>query len=109
MTTNAHIVINTCPDTETARKLARALVEEKLAACVNIIDSVRSIYRWKGEIQDDGEVLLLIKSGIDQFPALCDRLQELHPYELPEIVAVPISMGLPGYLDWLINPDTQDG
>ena len=106
MTANAHIVINTCPDSETARKLARVLVEENLAACVNIIDGVRSIYRWNGEIQDDGEVLLLIKSGVDQFSALRERLQQLHPYELPEIVAVPISDGLPEYLDWLMKPNT---
>lgn len=106
MTANAHIVINTCPDSETAQSLARVLVEENLAACVNIIDGMRSIYRWNGVLQNDDEVLLLIKSGVEQFSALCERLKELHPYELPEIVAVPISTGLPEYLDWLIHPNT---
>ena len=105
MPADAHIVINTCPDTETAQRIAASLVEENLAACVNIIDNVRSVYRWQGRLQNDGEVLLLIKSPVSRFSALQDWLQELHPYELPEIVAVPITDGLPGYLSWINNPD----
>lgn len=105
MSADAHIVLNTCPDTDTAQHIAGILVEENLAACVNIIGNVRSVYRWQNQIQNDSEVLLLIKSPVSRFSALRDRLQELHPYELPEIVSVPISDGLPEYLAWINNPD----
>lgn len=101
--TDVHIVLTTCPDKETAQTLARTLVEQNLAACVNIIDGIQSIYRWKDDIQDDSELLLIIKSPVECFPALQDRLLELHPYELPEIVTVPVTDGLPGYLDWILN------
>lgn len=105
MTPTCQIVLTTCPDADSAARLARALVEEKLAACVNVLPPMRSVYRWKGRIEEASEQLLVIKSAVAQFPALCDRLRALHPYELPEIVALPIRDGLPEYLAWILQPE----
>ena len=99
------IVLTTCPDAACAERIARALVEEGLAACVNILPPMRSIYKWKGKIEDASEQLLVIKSTLARFPAIRDRLRSLHPYELPEIIAVPIADGLPEYLAWLNKPE----
>lgn len=99
------LCLTTCPDAEFAEKIGRALVEERLAACVNILPSMRSIYRWRGQIESAGEQLLLIKIRAEDYPAVEQRLRELHPYELPEVIAVPIVNGLPAYLSWLENPD----
>ena len=99
------IVLTTCPDAACAERIARALVEEGLAACVNILPPMRSIYRWKGKIEGATEQLLVIKSAVARFPAIRDRLRALHPYELPEIIAVPIVDGLPEYLAWLNHPE----
>jgi periplasmic divalent cation tolerance protein len=95
------LCLSTCPDAETAARIARALVEERLAACVNQLPGVNSTYRWHDEIHDDAEVLLLIKTTRERFDALCDRLAELHPYEVPELIAFEIAHGLPAYLEWL--------
>ena len=95
------LVLCTVPDRETGGRIARTLVEESLAACVNIQDGLTSVYRWQGEIQTDAEALLLIKSRLDRFDALARRLRALHPYELPEIIAVPITSGLADYLAWI--------
>ena len=102
------IVLTTCPDAVSAERIARALVEEGLAACVNILPPMRSIYRWKGKIGDATEQLLVIKSTVARFPAIRDRLRTLHPYELPEIIAVPIADGLPEYLAWLNHPEKNE-
>jgi len=99
------IVLTACPDATCAEHIARVLVEEGLAACVNILPPMRSIYRWKGKIEDATEQLLVIKSAPARFPAIRDRLRALHPYELPEIIAVPIADGLPDYLAWLNHPE----
>jgi len=101
------IVLNTCPDESVAQNIASALVEKRLAACVNIVPGVVSIYRWQGKINQDQELLLIIKSTSDAFPAISDCIQSLHPYELPEIIAVPIDTGLPQYLSWLSNPEQK--
>lgn len=98
------IVLTTCPDAATAERIARTLVEEKLAACVNMLPPMRSIYRWKGQVEDATEQLLVIKTA-QQFAAVRDRIRSLHPYELPEIITVPIADGLPDYLAWLRNPE----
>jgi periplasmic divalent cation tolerance protein len=95
------IVCCTCPDAETASRLAGRLVEEGLAACVNLIPGLTSIYSWQGDVQRDPEVLMLIKTRGERFDALADRLRELHPYDLPEIIATPIVAGLPDYLNWV--------
>jgi len=100
-----NIVITTCPDGATAERIARALVEEGLAACVSILPPMRSIYKWKGKIEDATEQQLIIKSNRDRFPSIMERIRTLHPYELPEIIAVPIADGLPDYLRWLHHPE----
>lgn len=81
--------------------MARMLVDRRLAACVNIVPQVRSIYRWKGEVEDARESLLLIKTTEDRFSEVRDALRQQHSYELPEIIALPITDGLPEYLAWL--------
>ncbi|MCE3004224.1 MAG: divalent-cation tolerance protein CutA [Xanthomonadaceae bacterium] len=91
----------TCPDEATAARIARALVDERLASCVNRLPGVRSTYRWQGAVHDDAEVLLLIKTTRARLPALRERLPALHPYELPELIAVEVAGGLPAYLDWV--------
>jgi len=91
----------TCPNAESARHLAEALVRERLAACVNRIPAIQSTYRWKGEVTTDTEELLLIKTTAAYFEALKERVLALHPYELPELVAVPVERGHAAYLDWV--------
>jgi periplasmic divalent cation tolerance protein len=99
------LVLSTCPDNATAERLATMLVEQRLAACVNVLPGLTSVYRWQGEIQRDSEVLLLAKSRADRYPelesALVEHQVEHHPYELPEVVAVSLEQGLEGYLAWL--------
>ena len=97
------LVLNTCPDEAVAEKIAENLVSQRLAACVNILPKIRSIYAWKGNIEHDNEVLLLIKTREDQFQALQQAILQLHPYELPEIVAVSLETGLADYLRWIDN------
>lgn len=95
------IVLNTCPNADTARTLAAHLVEQRLAACVNIISGIHSVYRWRGGIERGEEHLLLIKTRQSAYAALEQAIRAHHPYELPEIVAVPVSQGLPAYLEWI--------
>lgn len=95
------LALCTCPDAETAERLAALAVSERLAACVNIVPGLTSVYRWQGAVQRDAEVLLLAKTRADRYPALEQALVAAHPYELPEVVAVSLSHGLPGYLAWL--------
>ncbi|AGG87521.1 divalent-cation tolerance protein CutA [Rhodanobacter denitrificans] len=90
-----------CPDTASAQAIAGALVDERLAACVNRLPGVHSTYRWQGAVTRDSEELLLIKTTAARFDALKARLLELHPYELPELVAVPVQRGHAAYLDWV--------
>jgi len=97
----ALLCLSTCPDAETAAKIARVLVEERLAACVNRVSGIASTYRWQGKIHEDTEVLMMIKTTCERFDALRDRLTALHPHDLPELVALEIAEGLPAYLDWL--------
>jgi periplasmic divalent cation tolerance protein len=97
-----------CPDRATADRIARALVEERLAACVNVVPGIGSTYRWKGVVEQADEVLLIIKTVRARLTAVGDRLAALHPYELPELVAVEAVGGLPGYLGWLAE-QTQPG
>ncbi len=96
-----YLVINTCPDLATAQRLAERMVGEKLAACVNIVPAVRSVYEWHGALQHDEECLLYIKTRAERYAALEEALRRHHPYELPEIIAVPIEAGLPAYLAWV--------
>ena len=91
----------TCPDDASAARLAEALVEERLAACVNRLPGVSSTYRWEGKLSTGVEVLLLLKTTAARFEALKTRLLELHPYALPELIAVPVERGHAAYLDWV--------
>jgi len=102
----AVVVLCTCPDEIVAERIATALVDERLAACVNRVPGVVSTYRWKSEVCRDSECLLLIKTTIERFAALSERIVALHPYELPEVVAVDIARGLPRYLEWVAAATT---
>jgi len=95
------LVLTTLPDQTAAETLAAALVENRLAACVNILQPCRSIYRWQGTVETADEVPLLIKTTEARYPALEAAIRARHPYEIPEIIALPISQGLPGYLAWV--------
>ncbi len=95
------IVLCTCPDDQTATIIADKLVAEGYAACVNIVPGIMSVFEWKNNIEHENELLLLIKSRQDCYPELEAVIQELHPYELPEIIAVSIERGLSGYLEWI--------
>ncbi|MDR1995609.1 divalent-cation tolerance protein CutA [Azonexus sp.] len=95
------LLITNCPDETVANAIALAVVEEKLAACVNLLPRVQSIYRWQGVVESASEIPLLIKTTGERYAALEARIRELHPYTVPEIIAVPISRGLPAYLNWL--------
>lgn len=99
------LVLTTCPDAKTARRLARALVSERLAACVNIVPIEQSVYRWKGRIESARERLLVVKSERRAYAAIERAVRALHPYELPEIIAVPIVAGFGPYLAWISRPD----
>ncbi len=98
---DAVVVLITAPDEEAAARIGRALVTEGLAACVNIVKGVRSIYRWKGEINDDAEALMLVKTTAGGFDRLERFVRKAHPYETPEIIAIPVTDGSKPYLDWL--------
>jgi periplasmic divalent cation tolerance protein len=95
------VVLITAPDAETALSLARALVQERLAACANVVPGVRSLYRWQGELRDDAEVLLVVKTTRARCEALAARVRDLHPYELPEVLALPAAGGSEAYLEWV--------
>lgn len=97
------LCFSSCPDAATAERIADALVGERLAACASIVPGLRSIYRWRGEVRHDAETLLLIKTTRTRYPALQARLQQLHPYELPELLAVESVAGLPAYLQWVVE------
>lgn len=106
----ALLCLTTCPDFDTAQRIANALVEERLAACVNFLPGMHSTYRWQGKVQHAGEVLLLIKTTRVRMPAVQERIVALHPYELPEVLTVEAG-GLPAYLQWIAretDPSAQD-
>ena len=98
-----HLVFCSCPDPDTAQRLATALVEARLAACVSVLPQMRSVYRWQGAVEQADEVLLLAKTTGERLPVLVEQLRARHPYELPEIVAVEAGAGLPAYLDWVAD------
>lgn len=92
----------TCPDAATARAIATALVDARLAACASVQPGITSVYRWQGRVETAQEVLLVVKTTRDRFAAMAERIQALHPYELPEILAFDVATGAPGYLDWVV-------
>jgi periplasmic divalent cation tolerance protein len=95
------LVLTNLPDRAAAERLAGLLIEKRLAACVNILAPCRSVYRWKDAVQHDEEHPMLIKTTAERYPEMERALRAGHPYELPEIIAVPIERGLPAYLDWV--------
>lgn len=103
---SALLVLTNLPDRAAAERIAEVLVERRLAACINILAPCRSLYRWKGAVQHDEEHPMLIKTTAERYPALEAAIREAHPYELPEIVAVPIERGLAAYLDWVAAETT---
>ena len=98
---DALVVLCTCPDEPTATGIATALLAAELAACVNCVAGIRSLYRWDGQIRDDTEVLLVIKTRAARYGALETLVRARHPYELPEIIALPVVAGARDYLDWI--------
>ena len=99
--TDALLVFTTLPSADKAAELAKVLVEERLAACANLLPAIRSIYRWQGKLKDENEVLVLLKTRAEHLERLKLRILELHPYEVPEVLAVPVEAGYQPYLDWL--------
>ncbi len=98
---NTLLVFTNLPDRPSAEALATTLVEDRLAACVNILAPCRSVYRWQGGLERADEVPLLIKTSVDRYAALAAAIRARHPYELPELIAIPITQGLPDYLAWV--------
>lgn len=101
MPNETFLAFSTFPDAETARRIARALVNEKLVACANILPQIESIYRWEGKLEQSTETLVLFKLTAAGFPQFEAKLEELHPYDVPEIIAAPITGGLASYLGWI--------
>ncbi|WP_133499447.1 divalent-cation tolerance protein CutA [Cognatilysobacter terrigena] len=98
----------TCPDAATADRIAAALVDERLAACVQQLPGVRSTYRWEGRVEQADEILLLIKTAKNRIPAVIARVQAMHPYDVPELLAIDASDGAPTYLDWVTAQSRPD-
>lgn len=101
MSVNYQIIFCSCPDRECAEKIAQLLVREHLAACVNIIPGITSVYTWQGQIESAQEHLLLVKAQQDYYALIESKIRHHHPYEIPEIIALPIEAGLPEYLQWI--------
>jgi periplasmic divalent cation tolerance protein len=99
--TDKRLVLTTASSTEESKKIARALVESRLAACVNIIPRIESVYGWEGKVEEAQEYLLLIKTTAEAFPAVRDKIQELHSYEVPECIALAVDDGSEPYLKWI--------
>lgn len=104
----AIVVVTNLPDLDTAQALARRLVGEKLAACANILPGVQSIYRWQGQVEEAGEVTVLIKTMRSRYAAVEEAIQSMHPYDLPEVIALPVVAALPAYLAWLQGETKKD-
>ncbi|MBK8016463.1 MAG: divalent-cation tolerance protein CutA [Betaproteobacteria bacterium] len=109
MSSDVLLVLTTTPDAEVADRIAKALVEHRLAACVNVMPECRSIYRWKGAVEESREHLLVIKSTRANFAGLCAAVRDIHPYEVPELLSFPAENGLPAYMDWIREETLQDG
>lgn len=107
-TPSALLVFTTLPDQDSALELARQLVEARLAACVNVMSPCRSVYRWQGQLNEDGEIPLIIKTSAANYDRIEAFVRERHPYELPELVALDLTRGLPGYLAWLTEETTEN-
>ncbi len=103
------VVLVTTPSAEAGIELGRALVDERLAACVNVVPGVTSIFRWQGKREEAAEALLLIKTGPERYAALEQRVLELHPYSVPEVLALPVQAGAPAYVRWVHESVAVEG
>jgi periplasmic divalent cation tolerance protein len=99
--TDAMLVLTTLPNADAAAEMAKSIVEERLAACANLFPALRSIYRWQAKMEDQNEVLVLFKTRQEHFDRLRSRILELHPYEVPEVLAIPVEQAYQPYLEWL--------
>jgi periplasmic divalent cation tolerance protein len=99
--TDVRAVFVTTPDGDVAERIVRALVEEGLAACGNIVPGIQSIYRWQGRIESSAELLIMLKTTAGSMPSVINRIREIHPYDVPEVVALPVTAGNPAYLEWV--------
>lgn len=106
---SALLVLTTLPDAEAARAIVRALVERRLAACGTLLEGVTSVYRWEGAIEEAREVQVLLKTSTGRWQALRDAVDELHPYDVPELLALPVTIGLPAYLAWVGSETAAEG
>ena len=100
------LILSNLPDREYALRLAAALVDQRLAACVNVLGECTSLYRWQGAVETASEVPVLIKTRASLYPRVEDAIRELHPYAVPEVIALPVSAGLPAYLQWVMEEST---
>lgn len=101
--TGVRVVVSSVPSDEAGRRLARALLEERLIACANLVPGVTSLYRWEGEVREEGETLVVMKTRAELVPRLVERIPRLHPYELPEVLAMRVEDGLPAYCRWVLD------
>jgi periplasmic divalent cation tolerance protein len=101
------VVFVTCPSAEVAQKIAESVIEDCLAACVNVLPSLISIYRWKGKVCRDPESLLIIKTRRTKFSALCRQVKRLHPYSVPEVIALPVVAGSASYISWIQDSTSE--
>jgi periplasmic divalent cation tolerance protein len=99
--TNVRVVLTTVPDADLGAMVARKLIEDRLAACVNVIPGVCSFYRWEGRVQEDAEVLMVIKTSLERCDELAARINDLHPYDVPEVLVLPADGGSTPYLNWV--------
>jgi periplasmic divalent cation tolerance protein len=106
LTAEVLLVLTNCPDEETAQRIAAALVENRLAACVNMLPPVESTYRWQGRVEQAVEVPLIVKCTRERYAALEEAIRQLHPYTVPEIIAVPVAAGFAPYLRWVADETT---
>ena len=107
--TDKVVALTTCSSSEEAAVLARGLIERRIAACANILPAIRSVYRWQGKVEEDSEALLIIKTARDSVEALKAAIRQLHPYEVPELIVLPIEAGATAYLEWVgeqVGPQT---
>lgn len=101
------VVLVTAPDAETGARVARTLLEDHLVACANLLPQVRSLYRWEGRVEDEPEVLLVLKTRSALVDALSERVREVHPYDVPEVIALPVTAGHAPYLKWVLEETTS--
>lgn len=102
------LVITNVPDAVSANAIARDLVESRLSACVNLIPGIRSVYRWQGLLEEANEVMLIVKTSAARYAEVEAAINALHPYDVPEIIALPVAAGLPAYLEWVMGETKKD-